>query len=161
MTLLIDTNVVLDALLNNTEFIANSKELFYLAEQKRFIGYISASAVTDIFYISQKKLGKKTAREAISNPRVAVLVRYLSQGTSYPSQTIRHTLSIYYPATVTDEDIYKALDLTWDDFEDSVQFVVGEGLSVDYIVTRNTQDFSSGNIPAVTPEQFLQIIADM
>jgi predicted nucleic acid-binding protein len=138
MTVLIDTNVVLDALLNNTGFIANSKELFDLAEQKRFIGYISASAVTDIFYISQKKLGKKTVREAI-----------------------RHTLSIYYAASVTDEDIYKALDLTWDDFEDSVQFVVGEGLSVDYIVPRNTQDFSSGNIPAVTPEQFLQIIADM
>jgi predicted nucleic acid-binding protein len=138
MTVLIDTNVVLDALLNNTGFIANSKELFYLAEQRRFIGYISASAVTDIFYISQKKLGKLTAREAI-----------------------RHTLSIYYPATVTDEDIYKALDLIWDDFEDSVQFVVGEGLSVDYIVTRNTQDFSSGTIPAVTPEQFLQIIADI
>jgi predicted nucleic acid-binding protein len=138
MTVLIDTNVVLDALLNNTGFIANSKELFYLAEQKRFIGYISASAVTDIFYISQKKLGKKTAREAI-----------------------KHTLGIYYLATVTDEDIYKALDLTWDDFEDSVQFVVGEGLSVNYIVTRNTQDFSSGNIPAVTPERFLQIITDM
>ena len=62
--------------------------------------------------------------------------------------------------TVTDEDIYKALDLTWDDFEDSVQFTVGEGLSVDYIVTRNTQDFSSSHIPAVTPEQFLRIIAD-
>jgi predicted nucleic acid-binding protein len=138
MTVLIDTNVVLDALLSNTEFIANSKELFHLAEQKQFIGYISASAVTDIFYISQKKLGKKIAKEAI-----------------------KHTLGIYYPATVTDEDIYKALDLTWDDFEDSVQFVVGEGLSVDYIVTRNTQDFSSGSIPAVTPEQFLQIIADM
>ena len=62
--------------------------------------------------------------------------------------------------TVTDEDIYKALDLTWDDFEDSVQFTVGEGLSVDYIVTRNTQDFSSGHIPAVTPEQFIRLIAD-
>ncbi|MDR0321994.1 MAG: PIN domain-containing protein [Treponema sp.] len=138
MTVLIDTNVVLDALLNNSEFTANSKEIFHFAEQKRFIGYISASAVTDIFYISQKKLGKKTAKEAI-----------------------KHTLSIFYPATVTDQDIYKALDLTWDDFEDSVQFVVGEGLPVNYIVTRNTQDFSSGNIQAVTPEQFMQIIADM
>ena len=138
MTVLIDTNVVLDVLLNNDGFIANSRSLFDLAEQKRFIGYISASAITDIFYISKKKLGKKIAREAI-----------------------KHLLHIYYPATVTDTDIYKALDLTWDDFEDSVQFTVGEGLPADYIVTRNTQDFSSGHIPAVTPEQFIQIIADM
>ena len=33
--------------------------------------------------------------------------------------------------------------------------------SADYIVTRNTQDFSSGHIPAVTPEQFMRIIADI
>jgi hypothetical protein len=51
--------------------------------------------------------------------------------------------------------------LEWSDFEDSVQFVVGEGLSVDYIVTRNTQDFSSGSIPAVTPEQFIQHIVEI
>ena len=137
MTVLIDSNVALDALLNNVGFVDKSKELFDLAYKKRFTGYISASAVTDIFYISTKKLGKKGAKEAI-----------------------KYLLRIYSPATVTDEDIYKALDLTWDDFEDSVQFTVGEGLSADYIVTRNTQDFSSGHIPAVTPEQFIRIIAD-
>ena len=137
MTVLIDSNVVLDILLNNAGLAAGSKAVFDLAEEKQFIGYVSASAVTDIFYISQKKLGKKAAKEAI-----------------------KYILNIYLPATVTDNDIYKALDLTWDDFEDSVQYTVGEGLSADYIVTRNTQDFSSGHIPAVTPEAFLQIIAD-
>jgi len=102
MTVLIDTNVALDVLLNNAGLVAGSRAILDLAEKKLFTGYISASAVTDIFYISQKKLGKKTAKEAI-----------------------KHLLHIYYPATVTDEDIYKALDLTWDDFEDSVQFTVG------------------------------------
>jgi len=137
MTVLIDSNVALDILLDNAGLVAGSKAVFDLADEKRFTGYISASAVTDIFYISAKKLGKKAAKEAI-----------------------KQLLHIYYPATVTDEDIYHALDLTWDDFEDSVQFTVGEGLSVDYIVTRNTQDFSSGHIPAVTPEQFIRLIAD-
>ena len=137
MTVLIDTNVVLDVLLERPPFYKDSFVISQLANLKRFTGYISASAVTDIFYISQKKLGKKAAKEAIKN-----------------------LLHIYYPATVTDKDIYKAIDLTWDDFEDSVQFTVGEGLCADYIVTRNTQDFSSGHIPAVTPEQFIQIIAD-
>jgi hypothetical protein len=85
----------------------------------------------------RKKLGKKATLEAI-----------------------RHLLNIFSPATVTDKDIYKALDLDWDDFEDSVQFTVGESFSVDYIISRNTQDFSSGTIPAVTPEQFIQIISN-
>jgi predicted nucleic acid-binding protein len=137
MTVLIDSNVALDVVLDNAGLVAGSKAVFKLAEHKRITGYVSASAVTDIFYIAAKKLGKKTAKEAI-----------------------KQLLQIYYPATVTDEDIYKALDLTWDDFEDSVQFTVGEGLSADYIVTRNTQDFTSSHIPAVTPEAFLQILAD-
>jgi predicted nucleic acid-binding protein len=135
MEVLIDTNVALDVILNNAGFVANARVILEFAEQKQFIGYISASAITDIFYISRKKLGKEIARESI-----------------------KHLLHIFYPATVTDDNIYHALDLEWDDFEDSVQYVVGEGLSVDYIVTRNTQDFNSGSITAVTPEQFIEII---
>ena len=57
-------------------------------------------------------------------------------------------------------DTNVALDMEWSDFEDSVQFVVGEGLAVDYIVTRNTHDFSSGSISAVTPEDFIKSIVD-
>jgi predicted nucleic acid-binding protein len=135
MEVLIDTNVALDVILNNAGFVANSRVILEFAEQKRFTGYISASAITDIFYISQKRFGKKTARE-----------------------TINHLLHVFYPATVTDDNIYQALDLEWEDFEDSVQYIVGEGLSVDYIVTRNTQDFASGSINAITPEQFIKII---
>ena len=137
MEVLIDTNVALDVILNNAGFVANARVILELAEQKRFTGYISASAITDIFYISQKKFGKKTAREAIN-----------------------HLLYVFYPATVTDENIYQALDLKWEDFEDSVQYVVGEGLAVDYIVTRNTKDFTSGSINAITPEQFINIIKE-
>jgi hypothetical protein len=70
-------------------------------------------------------------------------------------------LQVFRPATVTDSHIYQALEAEWDDFEDSVQFIVGEGLSVDYFVTRNTKDFFSGSIPAVTPERFIQLNADI
>jgi len=135
MVVLIDTNVALDVILNNAGFVTNARVILELAEQKQFTGYISASAITDIFYISRKKMGKEIAREALN-----------------------HLLHIFYPATVTDDNIYKALDLKWEDFEDSVQYVVGEDLSVDYIVTRNTQDFVSGSITAVTSEQFIKII---
>ncbi len=67
-------------------------------------------------------------------------------------------LKFFCPATVTDNNIYQALDLEWDDFEDSVQYIVGDGLSVDYIVTRNTKDFALSSIPAVTPEKFIETI---
>ena len=65
MRVLIDANVVLDILLNNAAFYAGSMAVFAHAEQNRFAGYISASTVTDIYYIAGKRLGKTTALEAI------------------------------------------------------------------------------------------------
>ena len=138
MKVLIDTNVALNILLKQAKFFPGSKKVFDLAEIGIFNAFISASAITDIYYIASKKLGKEAARENIK----------------------QHLVPVFKPATVTDSHIYKALDLEWEDFEDSVQYIIGESFSADYIVTRNTHDFTSGSIPAVTPEQFLQAITD-
>jgi len=134
MKVLIDTNVALDIMLHRKDY-ANSLAVFVAAEKGDVIGYISASAITDIFFISKKTLGKKSAKNAL-----------------------KELLPVFKPATVTDNNIYEALDLDWSDFEDSVQYVVGTSFSVDYIVTRNTKDFTSSSIPAVTPEKFIEII---
>ena len=135
MKVLIDSNIALDILLINEGFYTGSMAVFVHAEQNLINGYISASAITDIFYISKKRHGKEMALKSI-----------------------KKILQVFQPATVTDKNIYKALDLDWDDFEDAVQYVAGENLALDYIVTRNISDFSKGNIPAVTPEQFIDII---
>jgi len=132
---LIDTNVALDILLHRQDY-PNAKVVYLLAETNQIDSYISASAITDIFFLSKNDLGKKNTKEALKT-----------------------LLSVFKPATVTDNHIHQALDLDWNDFEDSVQYVVGENLSVDYIVTRNIQDYSSGSIPAVTPAMFIQAIA--
>ena len=106
-----------------------------MAEKKYITGYISASAITDIFFLAKGTLGKKPTKKAMKD-----------------------MLQVFKPASVTDSHIYQALDLEWDDFEDSVQYIVGESFSADYIVTRNTRDYSSGSIPAVSPEDFLKFI---
>ena len=134
--IIIDTNVALDILLKRKDY-SIAKVVYLLAEENQISCFISASAVTDIFYIAQKDLGKNPTKEAM-----------------------KKMLQVFKPATVTDSHIYQALDLEWSDFEDSVQFIVGEGLAVDYIVTRNTHDFSSSSIPAVTPEDFIKLITE-
>ena len=137
MKVLIDTNVALNKLLKQPDFFAGSNTIFNLAEIGQITGYISATSITDIYYIVRKNLGKQSACEAI-----------------------KKMLQVFQPATVTGNDIFKALELDWSDFEDSVQFVVGESLSVDYIITRNTKDFSLSSIEVVTPEQFIQAITE-
>ena len=132
--ILIDTNVTLDILLRRQGYI-NANIIFSLAEHNKIVCYLSATTITDIFFLSKNDLGKQSAKEALKD-----------------------LLQVFKPATVTDCHIYQALDLNWNDFEDSVQFAVGESLTVDYIVTRNTKDFSSSNIPVITPEQFIDIM---
>ena len=133
--ILVDTNVALDYLLHRPDY-SNAMIIYLLAEQNFIAGYITASAITDIFFLAKGTLGKKPAKEALKN-----------------------LLSVFKPAAVTDSHIYRALDLDWNDFEDSVQYIVGESFSADYIVTRNTHDYASGSIPAVTPNEFIQAIA--
>ena len=135
MKVLIDTNVALDILLKRQDY-ANAFAVFKLTEAEIIIGYISASAITDIFFLSKNDLGKKPAKEALKN-----------------------LLQVFKPASVTDNHIFQALDLDWNDFEDSVQYIVGESFNTDYIITRNIQDYASGSIPAVTPEDFIKTIA--
>jgi len=138
MIILLDTNVVLDILLNRKPWYTDAALIFGMAQQKLIKGYVSASTITDLFYITEKENGKSKTREAI-----------------------KRLLKVFYPATVTDKNIYQALELDWDDFEDSIQFIVGSDLSVDYIVTRNPKDFISNSIDVVTPEHFLQTITDI
>ena len=134
MKVLIDTNIALDILLHRQGYI-NAALIFSFSKRNIIEGFISASAITDIFFLSKNDLGKKPAKEALKT-----------------------LLQVFKPAAVTDGHIYQALDMDWDDFEDSVQYIVGESFSTDYIVTRNTRDYTSGSIPAVTPEDFLKAI---
>ncbi|MCL2633660.1 MAG: PIN domain-containing protein [Oscillospiraceae bacterium] len=136
MKLLIDTNVILDYLLNREPFFENSARIALLSEKGYTQSYISACAVTDIFYIAKKEL---------KSHDVAI-------------ELIKKMLSTIRIASITEIDIYEAIDLKWSDFEDSVQYVAGKSVSVEYIITRNPKDFSESKIKVISPEEFLDLI---
>jgi len=70
-----------------------------------------------------------------------------------------HLVGTVNIATVDGDRISEALDLEWDDFEDCVQYAVGNSIDAKYIVTRNPKDFLNVQIDVVTPEELLNIIA--
>ena len=57
---LFDTNVILDVILDRKLFSKSSLEALKLAENKRITGLITASAVTDVYYVINKELKKHT-----------------------------------------------------------------------------------------------------
>ena len=139
MKVLIDTNIALDVLLKRTPHYEKSAKVLVLSEKREIDAYISASAVTDIYYITRKALTDKRATIDL----------------------LRKLVNVVNVAAVTDNTVHRALELEWNDFEDSIQYVAGESLLVEYVITRNPQDFERGSISAVTPEEFLSHISDV
>ena len=137
MDVLIDTNIALDVLLGREPFLVISQLVLLASEQKIINGYVTASAVTDIFYVTNKHLKDKTATYKLLN------------------EHLMGTVSI---AAVDGNSISEALRLEWDYFEDCVQYVVGKSIAADYIVTRNPGDFKNVQVSVITPEELLNVI---
>ena len=138
MKLLIDTNVVLDVLLRREPFFRTAAEVLNLTQRDEVREYVSASAITDIYYIANKQMKDRDA------------VRDL----------LKRLLMIVSVAAVSEWEIQKALNLAWGDFEDSVQYSVALLNEMDGIVTRNPSDYQEANMRIWLPEQALELFAN-
>jgi hypothetical protein len=65
MRVLIDTNILLDVLLDRAPFVTDSSSIWAACDAGQLVGYISASALTDIFYIARRAVDLATARIAV------------------------------------------------------------------------------------------------
>jgi len=62
----IDTNVVLDFLLEREPFVEDAVKLFAKIDAGEIIGCITATTITTIYYIIRKPAAVKVAQDAIS-----------------------------------------------------------------------------------------------
>ena len=136
MRVLIDSNVFLDVLLKRSPFYEAAIEVLKLSVREDIQEFVSASAITDIYYIAYK------------NMRDKAVVREL----------LKKLLLIVSVAGVSEEEIQKALELGWKDFEDSVQYSVALLNEMNGLITRNVKDYSSSEIQVWEPNQFLELV---
>ena len=132
MQILIDTNVILDVLLNREAFVQDAVKILKLPANN-VQKYVSASAITDIYYIARQEIRDKQ------------LVKDL----------IKTVLKVVKVADVSESIILSALDSDWADFEDSVQNAVAEFHGFDVIITRNKSDYKKSNLKVLSPIEFL------
>ena len=131
MQIMVDTNVVLDVLLNRPAFVQDSATILRAASEN-IQEFITASAVTDIYYIACKELKDSLQTKTL----------------------IRNLLQVVHVASVSEVDVWAALDSNWKDFEDSVQNAVAEHQRFDCIITRNPSDYKDSSLPVLTPQEF-------
>lgn len=134
MRILIDTNVILDILLKREPFFKSSYDALKQAMVNDTECLVSATAITDIFYLLRKGLGDAGRAKA----------------------KMEHLLQLISIADVLALDIQTALSDSMPDFEDAVVHAVAARNKADYILTRNTKDFNGTVISAITPQDFIR-----
>ncbi len=138
MRIIIDNNVIIDVFQNRKPFVKFSSRILRLAETKQIKGYITANSITDIHYVLKRSLKDKQ--------KLYTAIDIL--------------LKLVDIIDVTAKDVRKAFHLGIRDFEDKLICVCAERIKIDYVITRNTKDFTNSSVPAITPEDFLTMFFD-
>lgn len=133
MRALIDTNIVLDFLLQREPFFDEADLLFQAIDSGRVVGCVTATTLTDIFYIARRHTRSiEQARQAISETLTVMVICSVN----------RAILEVAFASGLAD-------------FEDAVQVACAIAQGVDVIITRDA-DFSSTSIPVSSVSEVLQ-----
>lgn len=136
MIAFVDTNVLLDVLMERAPFLEASREVWRTVERQSVVGVVSAVSFTNLYYLAEQAGNRASARACL-----------------------RRVLQLFRPVAVDERLLRTALDSGMADYEDAVQWQAALRGRADYFVTRNASDFRNLDGPVVIePASFLQRI---
>ncbi|HEX8683977.1 MAG TPA: PIN domain-containing protein [Ardenticatenaceae bacterium] len=132
MRVLFDTNVVLDVLLKREPWLQESLALWQANDERRITGYVTATTVTDVFYIARRLAGLEIARTAT-----------------------RVCLEAFDICAVERQTLEAAMAFAGADFEDNLQIACAILMGLDAIVTRDQEGLRNSLVPVLSPSDLL------
>lgn len=132
--LFIDTNVVLDLLGERKPFYLSAAKLSTLADQKQITMVVSPISFATVNYFLSK-----------------------FETTSIAKEKLRKFKIICEVCNADESIVEKALNSTFKDFEDSLQYFSAIAADCEIIITRNGKDFKESMIPVMTADEYLAI----
>jgi predicted nucleic acid-binding protein len=136
LKILLDTNIVLDLLMDRMPFSDAAAELFSKVEDGTIIGYLCGTTITTVYYLATKTVGAARAQEEIYK-----------------------LLTLFEVAPVNRHVLESALSAGFDDFEDAVIHEAACHVGAEAIVTRNQKDFKKSRISVYSSEEMSKILA--
>ena len=135
MRVLVDTNVVLDVLLERRPFSEAAAQVFALVEESRIEGFLCATTLTTVDDLLGQALAPAKAREAL-----------------------QRLLNLFEIAPVNRPVLEQALRSGIADFEDAVLEQAGRLVAVDAITTRNARDFGKSTVTVFDPLELISTV---
>jgi predicted nucleic acid-binding protein len=137
--ILIDTNVLIDFALIREPFSDDANEIIKLCVMEKVKGCIAAHSIADMYYILRKDMEPYIRRETLIN-----------------------FCRIFEVIDIDKNKLVNSLENEdFSDFEDCLQMECAKEFDAEYIVTRNTTDYKTSEIPAITPKEYLEVLKKM
>lgn len=129
---LVDTNVLLDAVLVRMEWAADAANLLAAAASGEIEIVVTVHALAALDYVARKRIGAAASRTAISELMTMISI-----------------------AEMGNDDVRWALASPLSDFEDALQVAAARRVGARVIATRDRTDFRSSPVPALPPASAL------
>lgn len=131
---LVDTNVVLDYLLEREPYAESARKIVMACKQKQITGCIAAHTVSNMFFILRKAYSVEDRRDILKD-----------------------ICRLFEVEGIDCSKIIQALNNTdFKDFEDCLQMQCAKTFQADYIISRNLADYSNSEVVCLSPEEFCQ-----
>lgn len=139
MKVLLDTNIIMDALQERQPFDVEAKEILKRAQDGDITVMFTVNAVADIFYLYSKTRDMKSARIALE-----------------------FLLKQYEAVEVTPDDCLNAVKHSNEDFGDALVSICAARVQADWIVTRD-EGFQKADsvVKVISPITFLSKIGSI
>lgn len=128
---LIDSNIFVDFMFHRQPFYNDSEKVISLCENRIIKGYVTTSMLMDLHYIFKK----------------------LSHSNSTANTAISEIMKCFEVIDVEKSDIVTSITNNRKDFEDGVIESCSINNRIDYIITRNVDDFDGKEIEVLSPNK--------
>jgi len=132
-TIFIDSDIILD-LIQERKYYSEALQLFTLLEENKVKGYVSPLIFANLFYILRKQESSKFALQVLA--RLKALLHIL---------------------TINEKIIELALSSGFKDFEDAIQYYSALEENLEYLITRNKEDYKESGIIICNAKEYLAI----
>ena len=132
MRVFLDTNILLDVLMNRPGFVADSEAAILRCEALGVGLFVAWHGLATAYYLLRRG---RTEPEAM--------------------QEVDRILAWARVALVGDAEALRARNLGFSDFEDAMQAASAEACGAQWLITRDSTGFASSPVLAISPQNFL------